>query len=156
MTSIENFENYVIFENSDILNVNTGKYIIPYLNSNGYKYIRLCKNGKVKSFLVHRLLALVYIPNPENKKEIDHINRDRSDNRIENLRWVNRLENSQNQGLFKNNTSGEKNIRYCDIRDRWVFRKCINRITLHKIFKTKEEAIEFKKEFYKDNNLEYN
>ena len=153
MTSIENFENYVIFQNSDILNVNSGKYLKPFIDKDGYKEIILYKNGKQKKFKLHRLLALAYIPNPENKKEIDHINRDRSDNRLENLRWATNLENSQNKGMFKNNTSGEKNISKNSIY--WEFQKRINNIRIYKCFETKEEAIEFKKEFYKDNNLEY-
>ena len=110
---------------------------------------------KKKHFRLHRLLALAYIPNTENKKCIDHINRDRLDNRLCNLRWATLLENQQNKGMFKNNNSGEKNICYYKKDDRWVFRKCINKITICKFFKTKEEAIEFKKEYYEDNNLEY-
>ena len=154
MTSIENYENYIIFENSDVINVNSGKYLNPYINSSGYKHIKLCKNGKGKIFKLHRLLALAFIPNPKNKEFIDHINRDRLDNRLENLRWVSPLENCQNKGICKNNTSGEKNIDYKS-QDIWRFRKTINKITIEKYFKIKEEAIEFKKEFCKDNNLEY-
>ena len=155
MTSIENYENYIIYENGDLLNVDTGKYLNPHLNKQGYKDISLFKNRKQKHFLVHRLLALTFIPNPENKKCIDHINRDRSDNRLENLRWATHLENSQNQGMYKTNTSGEKNISYYKQNNFWVFDKVLNKKRITKYFKTKEEAIEFKKEFCKDNNLEY-
>ena len=150
---IYEYENYIIYENGDVLNVNTGKYLNPYTDKNGYKHIKLCKNGKGKIFKIHRLLALAYIPNTENKKCIDHINRDKLDNRLENLRWATNLENQQNRGLFSNNTSGEKNI--SKDGDYWRFKKTINNIKFYKSFKTKEEAIEFKKEYYEDNNLEY-
>ena len=62
----------------------------------GYKGVDLTKNGKRKKFLIHRLVAKAFIPNPENKPEIDHINTNRSDNRIENLRWVTSSENMRN------------------------------------------------------------
>ena len=151
MTPIENYENYVIFENCDLLNVNTGKYLKPSLNSNGYKGINLCKNGIRKNFSLHRLLAQAFIPNPKNKEQIDHINRDRLDNRLENLRWATRLENSQNKGTQINNTSGIKNINYngkC-----WRFKKTINKKQFIKYFKKKEDAIQFKNKFYLENNI---
>ena len=51
-----------------------------------------------KQYKHHRVVALQFIPNPENKQEVDHINRVRNDNRIENLRWVSHYENMQNRG----------------------------------------------------------
>jgi len=152
---IYGYENYIIYENGDILNVNTGRYLNPHINHNGYLRVSLCKNCEKKNLLLHRLLALAYIPNPENKKCIDHINRDRTDNRLENLRWATNLENSQNQCIPINNTSGEKNISYKKRFNNWEFKKTINKITIYKTFQTKEEAIEFKKQYYEDNNLEY-
>ncbi len=55
--------------------------------ANGYPRIRLCKNGKVKNFFVHILVANTYIDNPENKPCINHINGIKSDNRAE-TRWA--------------------------------------------------------------------
>lgn len=62
----------------------------------GYLYVGLCKNGKVKQYLVHRLVAEHFIPNPNNLPQIDHINTNKTDNRVENLRWVTQKENSNN------------------------------------------------------------
>lgn len=66
----------------------------------GYNYVNLCvsdnKIQKEKRFLVHRLVAEAFIPNPENKRCVDHINTIRTDNRVENLRWVTHLENQKN------------------------------------------------------------
>lgn len=62
----------------------------------GYYIINLFKNGKTKNYRVHRLVAEAFIPNPENKPEIDHINTIRCDNRVENLRWVTPKENKNN------------------------------------------------------------
>jgi hypothetical protein len=54
------------------------------VNAGGYR--------KVGHRLVHRLVAMAHIPNPESKPEVHHINHDRLDNRVENLMWVTRLE----------------------------------------------------------------
>lgn len=62
----------------------------------GYCYIKLSKCGKQTQFLLHRLVAENFIPNPENKPCIDHINTDKTDNRVENLRWVTQKENVNN------------------------------------------------------------
>lgn len=71
--------------------------ILPQrINRCGYYTVVLCKHCISKFKLVHRLIAEAFIPNPENKPFIDHINTVRTDNRIENLRWVSAKENSNN------------------------------------------------------------
>ena len=73
------------------------KYKTPKMLSisvnKGYCFVRLQKNGTVKNKLVHRLVAQSFIPNPDNKKEVNHINGDKSDNRLDNLEWSTRSEN---------------------------------------------------------------
>ena len=59
----------------------------------GYPRLNLCKRGKVKCFRVHRLVAMAFLTGSREHLEVDHINRDRSDNRAENLRWVTHTEN---------------------------------------------------------------
>ncbi len=79
------------------LNYNkTGKeHIVPQnTNSRGYCQVSLYKNGKNKCYRVNRLVALAFIPNPDNKPQVNHLNEIRSDNRITNLEWTTIAENS--------------------------------------------------------------
>jgi hypothetical protein len=62
----------------------------------GYKMVSLSKNGEIRSYTIAQLVAQAFIPNPENKPEVDHINGDRTDNRVENLRWCTHKENMNN------------------------------------------------------------
>lgn len=61
-----------------------------------YLSVSLCSGNKRKIFQVHRLIAMTFIPNPNNLEQVDHINRNKSDNRVENLRWVTQSENQYN------------------------------------------------------------
>lgn len=65
----------------------------PRKKSEGYLDVALNKDGKAKHYRVHRLVAEMFIPNPENKPEVNHINANKSDNRVENLEWATREEN---------------------------------------------------------------
>lgn len=67
--------------------------LIQTITKQGYKRVRLNKNGKVKNFLIHRLVAMAFIPNPDKKLYVNHINGVKDDNMVENLEWCSSSEN---------------------------------------------------------------
>ena len=103
MSAIEGFENYVIFEDGKVINTITGKEKKSHISkTTGYYLIVLVNNYKQKCFKLHRLLALAFIPNPDNKETVDHINRIKTDNKLENLRWASKSEQERNKSCISN------------------------------------------------------
>jgi hypothetical protein len=88
-TKIKQNENYSINELGEVRNDRTGVIKKPYCNKrNGYLYVDLYKDNKAKKTPVHRLLAEAFIPNPYNKPTVDHKDRNRANNSLNNLRWA--------------------------------------------------------------------
>ena len=124
---IQGYPNYLIYEDGKVEKIKGHKKgIINSHINNGYLQIRLTNKDGRRTFLISRLIAIYYIPNPLNYKEVDHIDRDKSNNDISNLRWCDRSVNTQNRGIFKNNKCGIKNIRYHKSKNNWEYRKIIN------------------------------
>ena len=74
---------------------NKNRQLKPFRNGNVYYRVSLNK----KKYSVHRIVALTFIENPDNKPYVDHINRNPIDNRAENLRWCTGSENNKNRTL---------------------------------------------------------
>ena len=70
-----------------------GRILKPGINGRGYLQVDLCKNGKVKKFLVHRLVAEAFLPNPDNLPEVNHKDENKQNNNVENLEWCDRTHN---------------------------------------------------------------
>ena len=88
--------NYAVSNLGRIKNTKTGQTLNPGIGGNGYRQVSL-KMKDTNTFrkqYVHRLVALYWLPNPDNKREVNHKNLDRTDNRVENLEWVTPRENN--------------------------------------------------------------
>jgi len=136
---------YTIDRDGKIFSNYTKKYLVISLDALGYAVVCLSKDKKQYKKKIHRLIAEHYIPNPENKPEVDHINRDRSDHRIENLRWATTSENAENRSLCITNTLKEQYISPHHQGFRFIIKR--NGIKHIKRFKTLQEALEYKKNY---------
>ena len=79
------------------------KILDPKSNMYGYKEVRLSKEGKRKPYKVHRLVAIYFIPNPNNYKEVNHKDENKQNNRIDNLEWCSRLYNVRYSKVWTSN-----------------------------------------------------
>jgi hypothetical protein len=149
--NITNFETYSINKDGEIKDLRTGKIIPQYINPNGYKKINLRNPQGVKCFLVHRLVAIQFIEPLENKLEVDHIDRDKSNNNVNNLRWSNDYEQTDNRGDFKNNKTGHKYIWFEDSCNSYVFSYTRNKKKHRKRFNAKkytlDDVVKYKEQF---------
>ena len=93
-----------LYEVSNLGNVrksSTKKVRKPFLNRQGYARVDLWKDNKHISYTVHRLVAKAFLPNPDMKPEVNHIDENRLNNRVDNLEWCTRLENMHHGTLYE-------------------------------------------------------
>lgn len=79
---------YQISNCGNVKSLKSNKILSPVPHTKGYLKAQLCKDGKRKSCYIHRLVAEAFIPNPKGLSQVDHIDNNRKNNSVENLRWV--------------------------------------------------------------------
>ena len=149
----ENF--YEIYEDGRVYSKYSNRFLKHNLNRNGYYRVDLCKNGKANHFLIHRLVAIHFIPNPYNKPEVDHIDRNRLNNFIKNLQWATHQENNCNRTVRSDKKNGAKyvGVDWIESRNKWLAEVKINGKTKHiGYYDDEEEALEKRKKYIKTNH----
>lgn len=90
---VPDHSNYICYENGTVVNRKTGRVLKEDTTNRGYKRITVSKGNKVTRWSVHRLVALLFIPNPHNYETVNHISGDKTDNSVSNLEWMSQEQN---------------------------------------------------------------
>jgi hypothetical protein len=146
MRTIPDYPDYAITPDGQVWSNKRKRFLKGRLDKDGYRRYEISNGthrvgGRAsgKSFMAHRLVALTYIPNPDNKPVVDHLNRKRLDNRVENLRWATVKENTNNICV------GRGSIRSHSF---WTANWFVSKKHHCKTFNTKEKAEAYQKIVY--------
>jgi len=152
----EDYYDYIIFSTGKVYSKKMGRFKKPSLNIYGYFHIDLRKNKKHKTFFLHRVLGICFLENLNNLPEIDHIDRNKQNNNLTNLRWASRRLQIINQNIKKTNKLGFKGVYFDKINNNYIASWCINYKEFRKSFsvnkygdKAKQLAINFRAEMVK-------
>ena len=103
MKDIRNYENmYAVTEDGRVWSYKSNKFLKQTLLNRGYLQVELYNNGVGKKFLIHRLVAEAYLPNPDNLPQVNHKDENKQNNSVENLEWCTEKENDNYGNRNKN------------------------------------------------------
>ena len=109
--NVRGYPNYEVSSQGRVRNLKTKK-IMKQRTDQGYRKVNLYKNGEQKRKAVHRIVCSAFNLNPHSKACVDHIDRNTSNNHLQNLRWATRSENQMNRSKQSNNTSGVTGVHW--------------------------------------------
>ena len=141
-------DRYEVSDDGLIRNAETGR-VLKQRDSNGYRTCYITRDGRTSCYMVHRVVAKAFVPMIEGKNVVDHINRDKTDNTVQNLRWTDTSQNNRNRSRFHSKTDGLHNI--TQNGNKFVVSFMQNRETTRKSFETQEEAIAWRDDFIERN-----
>lgn len=160
LKAIENYEGLysIDLNNNQVWGHKRQQYLKPTIGEkntrNNYYRVGLCKNGITKNFKIHRLVYSAYYGKIEDNIQIDHIDGNKQNNNIENLRKSTQSQNQMNSLVYKNNRVGYKNITLTVNNTYQVRIKKDKKVVYNKNFKNLEEAINMRniklKEIHKE------
>ena len=110
---IRSYPNYEISSFGKVKNLATNENMKLRKRDDKYIDVGLTKNGEQTNELLHRLVAKAFCKNQTGEIEVDHIDKNRSNNKSSNLRWTTGSNNQRNKGIAKNNSSGISGV-FCD------------------------------------------
>jgi len=147
---------YSINEEGEVRNDLTGIIRKNHLDKYGYFIIYLYKNNYRKEFRIHRLLCKYFKEDYSEELQVDHIDKNRQNNNLNNLRMVTPQQNASNRNKQKNSSSKYKGVCFKKNEKKWQARITINLKTIQiGYFNTQEEAAKAYNDYIDQNNLEY-
>lgn len=156
VTAIPGHITYGVTPDARVFCLRTEREIVPYADANGYKRVWLTDKNGTSQYSVARLVGVTYIANPLNKPEIDHIDRDRGNNSVDNLRWADDYDQAENKvgwGKYKRHISLENYGTYCCWNIQIRNRKCKFKRRLDCRVHTYEQAVELRNETLREHDL---
>jgi len=148
---IEGFENYSVSNCGNVRNDKTGRILKPCTTKYGYRCVVLCPG--MMMYKIHRLVGVAFIPNPDAKPQINHIDFNRANNNLSNLEWVTNRENSLKREIPSN--TGYSNIYKRTNRETYKVQiKTGNKYVYCKSFNTLDAAIQARNQKYEELNIE--
>ncbi len=117
--SIDGYRNYQVSWWGRVRNTKTGRILKPQTNTPGYLMVRLSKKGIPKTQSIHQLVAREWVPNPDGKRCVDHIDNDKTNNNWENLRYATHAENSRNMKKHTDGSSIYKGVSWDKLANKW-------------------------------------
>ena len=117
--SIDGYLNYQVSWWGRVLNTKTGRILKNTFGSHGYLHVGLSKNGKVKTHCIHVMVAQAWVSNPEDKKCVDHIDGNKTNNHHANLRYATHSENGGNMKKRSDASSIYKGVAWDRGANKW-------------------------------------
>jgi hypothetical protein len=131
--SIDGYINYQVSNIGRVRNCMTGKILKPYLAQPGYYKVALCDQGICKTFRIHQLVAQEFLHKPETDQrlEVDHLDRNKTNNQVSNLRYATKSQNGANAMKRPIATSTYRGVCWYDKRGKWTSQITANRKKYH-------------------------
>lgn len=129
---IPNYEGlYQVSNFGNVKSIRNNKILSPAKHKCGYIWVILCNNKVRKTFFVHRLVALTFIPNEKNKPQVNHKDSNKLNNILENLEWADNRENHTHSLIKKETSSIYTGVYFSNQKKKWLSKIYINGKSKH-------------------------